>query len=329
MGRYVLRRIVGIIIVLLITSAVTYAIFYWLPADPARLSCGKPCTPDNLRAVKANMGLDHSIVVQWWDFIQGIFAGRTYGHGGSAIHCGAPCLGYSFYQDQTVSSLIADRFPVTFSIAIGAAILWLIFGISSGMISAIKRGTAIDRAAMVAALAGVSAPAYLVGLIGIYIFGFTLNIVPVNGYVNFVDDPVEWAWHLVLPWCTLAFLSAALYARLTRGQMLDVLGEDFITTARAKGLPERVVVTRHGMRAALTPIVTIFGMDLGGLLGGAVISEQVFSMQGLGRLLIDGVNQYDLPVIVGTTLFAAFLIIGANLVVDIAYAFLDPRVTFE
>jgi peptide/nickel transport system permease protein len=228
-----------------------------------------------------------------------------------------------------VSSLIADRFPVTFSIAIGAAILWLIFGISSGMISAIKRGTAIDRAAMVAALAGVSAPAYLVGLIGIYIFGFTLNIVPVNGYVNFASDPVEWAWHLVLPWCTLAFLSAALYARLTRGQMLDVLGEDFITTARAKGLPERTVVTRHGMRAALTPIVTIFGMDLGGLLGGAVISEQVFSMQGLGRLLIDGVNQYDLPVIVGTTLFAAFLIIGANLVVDIAYAFLDPRVTFD
>ncbi|HEX3816266.1 MAG TPA: ABC transporter permease [Mycobacteriales bacterium] len=329
MAWYIVRRVLGIILVLLITSAVTYAIFYLIPSDPARLSCGKPCTPDTLRTVRANMGLDRSIVVQWLEFLRGVVVGRTYGSGATAIHCSAPCLGYSFFQDHSVSSLIADRFPVTFSIAIGAAVLWLIFGITSGTISAIKRGTAIDRAAMVAALAGVSAPAYLVGLIGIYVFGFELNIVPVNGYANFVDGPVQWAWHLVLPWCTLAFLSAALYARLTRGQMLDVLGEDYITTARAKGLPERTVVIRHGMRAALTPIVTIFGLDLGSLLGGAVISEQVFSMQGIGRLVIDAVHQYDLPVIVGTTLFAAFLIICANLVVDVVYAFLDPRVTLE
>jgi peptide/nickel transport system permease protein len=326
MAAYVVKRILGIVVVLLVTTAVTYAIFFWLPSDPARLSCGKPCSPDTLKAVRANMGLDRSIAVQYAEFLKGLFVGRDYGSGAAAIHCGAPCFGYSFHQNATVSSLIVDRFPVTFSIAIGAAVLWLIFGIASGTISAIKRGSAIDRVAMVAALTGVSAPSYLVGLIGIYIFGFTLNIVPVDGYANFSDSPVDWAWHLVLPWCTLAFLSAALYARLMRGQMLDVMGEDFITTARAKGLRERTVVTRHGMRAALTPIVTIFGMDLGALLGGAVISEQVFSMQGIGRLVIESVQQVDLPVIVGTTLFTAFLIVFANLVVDLLYAFLDPRV---
>lgn len=327
MLRYILLRFGGILVVLFITGAITYVLFFAVPTDPARLSCGKPCTPETLEAVRTNMGLDKSVVAQYFDFLKGLFVGRTYGEGRAAVHCGAPCMGYSFHQRRTVTSVIVESFPVTASIAVGAAVMWLVFGVVSGTVSALKRGTFIDRAAMITALAGVSAPSYLVGLLGIYFFGFKLDMVPVNGYANLSDGVVDWAWHLILPWCTLAFLSAAIYARITRGRMLEVMEEDFITTARAKGIPERTVVTRHGLRAALTPIVTIFGLDLGGLLGGAVISEQVFSMQGMGYALIQGVRQFDLPVIVGCTLFAAALIVVANLIVDIVHAYLDPRVT--
>jgi peptide/nickel transport system permease protein len=327
MLRYILRRLLGIALVLLITGAVTYAIFYWMPTDPARLSCGKPCLPETLKEVRANMGLDKPVWEQYLSFLGGIFTGTTYGTGPAAISCAAPCLGYSFHQSESVTTMIMDVFPVTFSITIGAAVLWLLLGTLSGVVSAVKRGTWWDRAAMVAALAGLATPAYLVGLLGILLFGFTWGIVPVNGYTDFSEDPWQWAYHLLLPWTTLAFLNASVYARLTRSQMLEVLGEDYITTARAKGLPERTVIGRHAMRAAFTPIATVFGMDIGALLGGAVITEQVFAMQGVGHLLIQAVTQLDLPVVVGATLFTAFLVVLANLVVDIIYGYLDPRVS--
>jgi peptide/nickel transport system permease protein len=325
--RFIALRLVAMVVVLLVIAAITYIVFYLLPTNPAQLSCGKPCTPENLAKVKAYLGYD----LPWWqqflEYLHGVVAGRTYGSGSSAIVCGAPCFGYSFQLNASVTDLIAQRLPVTASIAIGAAIVWLVFGVSGGVVSALRRGTLVDRGIMTVAIAGVSAPTYLVGLLAILLFGFTLRILPTSGYVAFGDDPGSWFTHLVLPWVTLAFISGAIYARLTRGQMLEVMSEDYIRTARAKGLGEARVVVRHGLRNAMIPVVTIFGLDLGGLLGGAIITEKVFSIPGLGSLLISAVSTLDLQVVVGFTLFSAFLIVLANFVVDLVYGLIDPRVT--
>ena len=319
-------RLLGMVAVLLVIALISYAVFYLLPANPAQLSCGRPCTPDRLAQAESFMGYDQSWWRQFGAFLGGLVAGRTFGTGGAAIECAAPCFGYSFRLNQPVTELIVDRIPVTFSIAIGAAVLWLLIGVATGVVSALKRGSLTDRVLMTGAVAGVSAPAYLVGLLGILLFGFTLNMVPVSGYVPLTESPVDWAWHLVLPWLVLAFLNAALYTRLTRGEMLEVMGEDYIRTARAKGLSERRVVSHHALRNVLIPVATVFGLDLGGLLGGAVITEKVFSMPGLGALLLDAVGNLDLQVLVGVTLFSAFVIVVANFVVDLTYGLLDPRV---
>jgi len=323
---FVAFRLMSMLAVLLVIAAITYAIFFLLPSNPAQLSCGKPCTPENLERAKAFMGSGSPWYQQFWEFLRGIVFGRTFGAGPAAVDCPSPCFGYSFRLNTTVTDLIVARFPVTASIAIGAAIIWLILGVSGGVISALKRGTAIDRSIMTIAITGVSAPSYLVGLLAILLFGFTLNVLPTGGYVPLAEDPLQWAAHLILPCATLAFISAAIYARLTRGEMLEVMNEDYIRTARAKGLRESRVILRHGLRNALIPVVTIFGLDLGALLGGAVITERVFSIQGLGALLIDAVSSLDLQVVVGFTLFAAFLIVFANFVVDMIYGVLDPRV---
>lgn len=319
-------RLVGMIVVLLVIAFISYLIFYLLPANPAQLSCGRPCTPERLAQAEAFMGYDQPWWRQFLSFLGGLLVGRTYGSGTAAIDCAAPCFGYSFRLNQPVTELIVDRIPVTFSIAIGAAMLWLIIGVTTGVISALRRGSWVDRVLMTGAVAGVSAPAYLVGLLGILLFGFTLNMVPVSGYVPLTESPIDWAWHLILPWLVLAFLNAALYTRLTRGEMLEVMGEDYIRTARAKGLGERRTVSKHALRNVLIPVVTVFGLDLGGLLGGAILTEKVFSMQGLGALLLDAVGNLDLQVLVGVTLFSAFVIVVANFVVDLTYGLLDPRV---
>jgi peptide/nickel transport system permease protein len=324
--RFIVGRLAGMVLVLLIVSALTFAVFVLLPADPARLACGRPCTPQNLAAARGFMGLNQSAPMQYLEFLRGIFFGRTYGAGAAQITCSAPCLGYSFRLNQSVTSLIAGALPVTFSIAIGAAVMWLIGGVAAGVAAAIRRGTAVDRLVILGAVTGVSAPSYLVGLLGILLFGFKLNIVPVSGYVPFTQSPVDWAWHLVLPWTVLAFLSAAVYARLTRALMLDGFGTDYVRTARAKGISEGRVITRHVLRNVMIPVVTLFGLDLGSLLGGAVITEKVFSMPGLGALLLDAVGNVDLPIVVGVTLVAAALILVANFVVDLCYGVLDPRV---
>ncbi|GAA1428131.1 ABC transporter permease [Microlunatus lacustris] len=324
--RFLGGRLLGMVAVLLVIALISYAIFYLLPANPAQLSCGRPCTPDRLAQAESFMGYDQSWWRQFGAFLGGLVAGRTFGTGTAAIECAAPCFGYSFRLNQPVTELILDRAPVTFSIALGAAVLWLLIGVVTGVVSALKRGTLTDRVLMTGAVAGVSAPAYLVGLLGILLFGFTLNMVPVSGYVPLTESPVDWAWHLVLPWLVLAFLNAALYTRLTRGEMLEVMGEDYIRTARAKGLGEGRVVRHHALRNVLIPVATVFGLDLGGLLGGAVITEKVFSMPGLGALLLDAVGNLDLQVLVGVTLFSAFVIVVANFLVDLTYGLLDPRV---
>jgi peptide/nickel transport system permease protein len=331
--RYIVRRLLVAVLLLAIISLVTFGIFFLLPRwmgqstdDLAARYVGREVTPELLAGIKTKLGLDKPFLLQYWDFLKGIFVGTDYKFGTDVSHCPAPCMGYSYRTNQPVLELLLDRAPVTFSIAIGAAVLWLVSGVSIGVLSALRKGSIFDRAAMSIALAGVSLPIFFTGLLSISVVSYNLHWLPSPDYHNFQDNPALWAQNLILPWITLAFLYAALYARLTRAGMLETMGEDYIRTARAKGLKERTVVVRHGLRAALTPIITIFGLDLGLLLGGAVLTEKTYSMQGLGALTLQGISRSDLPVVLGVTIATALFVILANLVVDILYAFADPRV---
>ncbi|MEV4351919.1 ABC transporter permease [Actinoplanes sp. NPDC049596] len=327
---YIVRRVINAIITLLVVTAVTFGIFFAIPkatgSDPALLYIGKQSDPAAIEGIRQKMGFDDPIYVQYGKFIKGIVAGRDYANGPDVTHCPAPCLGYSFATDQEVTPLLLEDIPVTLSLALGAAILWLIMGISFGVISALRRGSFIDRAAMTTALAGVSLPVYFTGLLSSAIFVYWLGWLPQGQYVPFLENPGDWFVNLLLPWITLAFLFAATYARLTRANMLETLGEDYVRTARAKGLTERVVIGKHALRSGLTPIVTVFGLDLGALLGGAVLTETVFNLRGLGYQALTAIRQNDLPIILGVTLIAAFFIVFANLIVDLVYGWIDPRV---
>ncbi|GGK65039.1 ABC transporter permease [Nocardia camponoti] len=311
--------------VLVAVSLLTYLVFYFLPADPAQLACGKPCTPGNLLRAQEFMGLDQSWYEQCWHFLAGLIVGRSFGAGGDQIHCAAPCLGYSFQENQTVLALIGERLPVTLSVTLGAAVLLLASGVGLGLLAAVREGSRLDRFVTNTTAIGLSMPTYLVGLLAIYVFGFQLDMIPVGGYVPFTTDPVDWAWHLVAPWFVLAWTGAGVYVRLTRSNLIDALGQDYIRTARANGLPERRILLHHGLRNGSVPVLTYFGVEVSLLLGGAVITETVFGMPGLGRLMLDGVSQVDLPTVVGMTVFSAFLVVAGNLLVDIVVRVLDPR----
>ncbi|AOR30586.1 ABC transporter permease [Streptomyces fodineus] len=323
---YVLRRLAATAAILLVVCAATFAIFYLMPADPAQGACGKACSPERIAEIRTTLGLNHSVFVQFRDYLVGFTAGRTYGTGAQAVHCPAPCLGFSFQTDQPVWRMLTDRLPVSISIAMGAAVLWLIVGVTAGVISALRRGSLWDRAAMTAALGGVSLPVYFTALVLQYLLVVKLGLLPYPQAIALTADPVGWAESMVMPWITLAMLYAGIYARITRGEMLDSLGQNYVRTARAKGLPEATVLRRHALRPALMPIVTIFGMDLGALLGGALITESVFGLPGVGKLAADAINSADQPVILGVTLFAATFVVIANVAVDLVYALLDPRV---
>lgn len=331
---FLIKRSASAVLVLTLIAVVLFLIFFMLPANPAQLACGKPCTPERLARVSAFMGTDAPWYEQLGNYIRGIFFGREFGTNsassgisaaGAAIICSSPCLGWSFTLNEPVTDLIMSRFAVTASLAIGAALLWVIIGVVTGVISASKEGSLFDRAFRALSSVGISSPAYLIGMLAILAFAVYLPIFPTGGYVNFSDDPLGWLQHLLLPWIVLALLSAAYYTRLTRAHMLDELQQDYMRTALAKGMPRTKVITRHALPNVMLPVLTMFGLDLGGLLGGAVITERVFSMQGLGSLLLDSVKNLDLQVLVGVTLFAAALVIVANLIVDICYRFIDPR----
>ena len=327
MGAYIVRRLVAMVLMLIVLSMIVFLIFNALPADPARLTCGKACTPQVIEANRTRLGLDKPIYEQYTIFVKGIFTGRTYGEGTSvAFECSAPCLGYSFRKGEEVSNLLWERFPVTAQMALGAFVLWIVVGVSVGIIAALKRGKWQDRTIMGFALIGYSFPSFFIGLLLVFFVQIKWGLIGFEGYVPFYEDPASWFTGFILPWIALAMLYAAFYARLTRNQMLETMGEDYIRTARAKGLRERTVIGKHGLRAGLTPIVTAAGLDLAGLLGGAIVTEQIFALPGIGRLAIESVTDSDLPVITGTVLVAATLIIFANLVVDILYAVIDPRV---
>jgi peptide/nickel transport system permease protein len=331
---YIVRRLFAAVILLFVVSAVAFCIFFLVPRlagasadDMAARYVGKGVGAAQLHATAVSLGFTDPIWVQYGRFAKGIVVGADYNTGPSTDHCPAPCLGYSFKTQNPVLPDLLDRLPVTMSLAAGAAVIWLLAGVATGVLSALKRGSVFDRSAMGVALAGVSLPIFFTGLLSLSIFSYSMGWLAPGG-TNPMDAPNPWRWayDLILPWITLAFLYAAAYARLTRAGMLETMNEDFIRTARAKGLPEHTVVVKHGLRATLTPILTIFGLDLGLLLGGAILTETTFSLPGIGQYAYIALNNNDLPKVLGVTLVGAFFIIIANLVVDILYAVVDPRV---
>ncbi len=319
MLRYVVRRVLWGVVLLLIVSALTFLIFYTFPsADPAALRAGRQATPQLIEQIRRNLGLDRPVYVQFWRYLKDL-----------VLHFD---LGYSYQNNVSVRSQIFARLPATISLTVGAVVIWMVLGITVGVISAVRRGSLLDRAVMGAALVAISAPVYWLGLIALFLFSSDIGRVHLfsgaGSYVPLSEDPGRWFSSLVLPWLVLAAAFSAFYARMVRGNLIEVMGEDYIRTARAKGLSERRVTFRHGLRAALTPIVTMAGLDIGILLGGAVLTETVFNIPGIGRFAYDAIINSDLPAIQGTVLFGAFFIIVANLAVDILYAFLDPRVRY-
>ncbi|WP_433003137.1 ABC transporter permease [Kribbella sp. CA-294648] len=331
---YIIRRLLAAVGLLFIVSAITFSIFYlvprWAGASPETLATryvGRAATEETVKLTAERLGLYDPIAVQYWNWAKGVVVGAEYDYGAGVERCPAPCLGYSFITKQPVWPELLDRIPVTMSLAAGASVIWLGFGVAVGVLSALRRGSVFDRAAMTVALAGVSLPIFFTGLISLAFFSYRLGwTVPGGTFVPLGENPVKWAQALTLPWITLAFLFSAQYARHTRAGMLETMNEDFIRTARAKGLKEPTVVVQHGLRAALTPILTIFGLDVGLLLGGAVLTEKTFSLNGLGKYAVDGIVSNDLPKIMGVTILAAVFIVVANLIVDLLYAVVDPRV---
>ncbi|MFC0863754.1 ABC transporter permease [Sphaerimonospora cavernae] len=335
MVTYIIRRLIAAVLMLVVVSIVTFSIFFVIPrlagvtaTDFANRYVGsKGATAETVVHLADKLGFNDPLTVQYGRWIKGIVVGSDFDTGASIEHCPAPCLGYSFITKTPVWPELLDRLPVTASLAIGASIIWLVAGVATGVLSALRRGSFFDRAAMGVALAGVSLPIFFTGMISLVFFSYKFGITAPGGtFVSFSESPVQWAYSLILPWITLAFLYAASYARLTRAGMLETMSEDYIRTARAKGLPESRVITKHGLRAALTPIVTIFGLDVGLLLGGAILTETTFSLPGVGRYAVQAINANDLPKIMGVVMLTTCFVVVANLIVDLLYAVVDPRV---
>ncbi len=321
MARYIIRRLMGMILLLIFVSAVTFVVFNVFPStDPAALRAGRQPTPEVIERIRQDLGLDRPLIVQFGDYLWGIFAHQDFGR--------------SYVSNVDVLDQIRQNLPATLSLTIGGVVIWLFFGLSIGIISAVRHRTFLDRITIGLSLVAISAPVYWLGLVALYLFAPDFGVLPLpfvggqGSYVPFSDSPNKWFESLILPWFVLATTFAAVYARLLRGSLLDVLGEDYIRTARAKGLRERTVVLKHGVRSAITPVVTVLGLDIGILLGGAILTESVFNIPGIGRLAYDAIVRGDLPIIQGTVLFGAFFIVIMNLIVDILYAFLDPRVRY-
>ncbi|MPZ28538.1 MAG: ABC transporter permease subunit [Micromonosporaceae bacterium] len=334
MVTYLGRRLIGAVLMLLVVSMVTFAIFFVVPLvaggsseNLAARYVGRTAGSEEVADTAERLGFNDPLPVQYGRWLKGIVAGDEYDLGPSVERCPAPCFGYSFINRSPVWPELLDRLPVTLSLVVGAATIWLLAGVSIGVLSALRRGSVFDRAAMGVALGGVSLPIFFTGLLSLVIFSYGLGwTAPGSSFTPLLENPAQWAYNLILPWVTLAFLFAAIYARLTRAGMLETMSEDYIRTARAKGLPERRVVMKHGLRGALTPIVTIFGLDVSLLMGGAVLTESTFSLPGLGKYAIDAITTNDLPKVMGVTMLTAFFVVFANLIVDIVYGVVDPRV---
>lgn len=316
---FLLKRLAWVAALLFLVSAITFVIFYLLPsADPAQLRAGRQPTPELVERIRSQLGLDQPWYEQFWRYMRDL-----------VLHFD---LGRSYQSNVPVREQIFDRLPATMSLTLGAAVIWVVAGVAVGAVSAIRRHSLLDRAAMTAALVAISAPPYWLGLVALYLFANDIGRFPLfegaASYAPLTEDPLQWASSLILPWLVLAASFAAIYARLVRATLGEAMSEDYIRTARAKGLRERRVVVRHGLRSAITPVVTAAGLDIGVLLGGAILVETVFNIPGIGLLAYESILDADLPMIQGTVLLGAFFIVLANLVVDVAYRFIDPRVGF-
>jgi peptide/nickel transport system permease protein len=346
MLRYIVRRVLWGFALLFIVSAVIFVIFYVFPsADPAKLRAGRNASPDTIQQIRKELHLDEPIYVQYKNFMFGVDSYvhvngdfpfvHVYLHGGPTGGVFTPqfSFGQSYYSQASVKSIILDRLPATALLVAGAVVFWLLMGIPVGIISAIKRRSILDRTTMITSLAFISAPVFWLGLVALYLFADDvgkIHIFPGIGSYLSASSFLDKCWSLFLPWLVLAAASAAIYARYLRSSMIDVMSEDYIRTARAKGLRERRVIMHHGVRSAITPIVTLLGLDIGLLLAGnAILTESVFNIPGIGRQIVTSIRTSDLPVIQGIVLFGAFFIIICNLIVDIVYAYLDPRVRYQ
>lgn len=331
MVNFIGRRMGFAAATILVVSAVVFMIFSLLPFDPASLTCGQRCTPQIIEANRIRLGLDKPLYEQYWLFLSGIFLGRTYGSGSAAFTCPAPSFGYSFNENACVTDMITEALPITINLAVGALILWLVVGIGLGIVAAKFKNRWPDTGSSVFVLLGTSLPTFVTGLALLIWMSIKWKIIPLSltGYTSLIDNPYKYFQYFILPWITLAIAYAALYTRFTRAALLETLGEDYIRTARAKGVGEQKVFFKHTLRAVLAPLITMAGLDFAGLIGGAIITETIFNLPGLGRLTLRSVYEFDLSVVLATTILAAVVVIVMNLIVDMLYAVLDPRVRIQ
>lgn len=319
---YILRRLLSAVSVVVVTLVASFSLFFLAPSDPAGVICGPRCTPERLENIRSSLGLDRPALEQLGLYMKGIVAGRTFESGGTTVECSAPCLGYSYTLGQPVTKLLGQALPVTVSIVIGGAVVYLFIGLLAGTLAAQVRGTPLDRFTVGATLVVNSVPYFVFALI----VALYANFFPPSNYHPFLDNPVLWASGLLAAWFAIGLTNAAAYTRYSRASMIESLGQDFVRTARAKGISHRRVVYRHALRAGLTPVATIFGIDLSVQLTGAIFTESIFGLPGIGLVTLRAFSTYDLPVLMGGVLVGATVLVVMNLVVDIAYTFLDPRV---
>ncbi|HXH34764.1 MAG TPA: ABC transporter permease [Plantibacter sp.] len=327
---FLARRLLAMLALLLVVSFITFTLFQFGPADPAAAACGQECTPDRVAQARVALGMDQPFFAQYLNYLSGFFTSRQIGAPGAETLCSWPCLGKSFQTNENVTDVIMRALPYTLSMAVGAVLLWTVAGVGFGLLAALRKGRGADKLIVGAASVGVSMPIPVTGLLLLLIFVSTLHWLPFTS--NSISSPFgpagpgAWFLNYLLPWVALAVLFSAQYIRVTRNTMIETFGEDFMRTARAKGLDQRSIIFRHGVRAGITPVITMLGLDIGALLGGAVLTEQIFSVPGLGFTAVRAAMSGDLPVTMALTMLAAFFIITANVVVDLLYAAVDPRV---
>jgi len=325
---YIVRRLISGVLVLIAVSMVVFAIFFYGPNDPAVAYCPESrCTPSRLEAIRTNMGLDRPAAQQYVEYMSGLVKGRHISSGGISIDCNWPCLGVSFKYRVSVFDYLWARFPATLSVALGGSVFFLAIGLSSGIFAARRRGTLSDKGVVSSSLFINAIPYYLLALLSYLYLIQAWGIFPETGYFSpITDGPAKWVGGMLLPWLVIGVTSATQYARFSRGSMIEALNEDYVRTARAKGLVERSVVRRHALRAALVPVVTIFGLDFAFLLAGTYVTEKIYGIQGIGLTALEAVQRTDLPMIAATTLISAAFIVIMNIVVDVLYSVMDPRV---
>jgi peptide/nickel transport system permease protein len=326
MLRFLFRRVLGAIVILFLISAITYLLFFTVPSDPALLSCGKDCSRQTLAQIHHNLGLDKPIWTQYWDYMSGLFAGRTMPGG---LHCGRPCFGFSFVNQQPVWDTIKDRYPTTLTLAVMGAAIFLVIGVGLGLISAAKQGSLFDRVASAISLTGQSVQIYFIGPLAIYVFSYKLGWLNSGQDANWGHSPLGTINGMLLPALVMSVIFWSNYSRQTRSLMIEQLSEEHVRTARAKGMSPSYVFLRYALRGAMGSIITLFGIDLGSVFGGAIITETTFGLHGIGKLAVDAVDQTDLPLEMGVMLFSAASIVFFNLIIDASYALIDPRIRLE